>query len=294
MDKYQSLFVLGNPRSGTSLFRLMLTSHPAICVPPECGYIQWWFTTYKDWSEDDSVSLSKVRDYVKDVSISKKIETWNLDYHGLTELILKLKPKSYAELSLCAIIQYAKQTGKAPVYLGDKNNYYINHLDLLATVFPKAKYLIITRDGRDVACSYQALATIKSDSPYKPKLSTDINIIANEWASSNENLFLFRKKVGDQGAMMVRFEDLVLKAEFVLRQVCAFLDISYNDSMMHYHTQNKQFELEPAQLIEWKAKTLEVPDKSNIYKYKNLLSAADTAVFNAVAGSTLSKLGYEL
>ena len=36
MDK---VFILGNPRSGTSLFRLMLNSHSMINATPECGFL---------------------------------------------------------------------------------------------------------------------------------------------------------------------------------------------------------------------------------------------------------------
>ena len=33
------VFVIGNPRSGTTLLRLMLTGHPGIAIPPEGGFL---------------------------------------------------------------------------------------------------------------------------------------------------------------------------------------------------------------------------------------------------------------
>jgi hypothetical protein len=41
MDRVQwqePIFILGNPRSGTSLLRLMLHSHSEICIPPESHF----------------------------------------------------------------------------------------------------------------------------------------------------------------------------------------------------------------------------------------------------------------
>ena len=46
-------FILGNPRSGTTLLRLMLNSHPKLGVPPECGMIQWWNEKYKNKNLQD-------------------------------------------------------------------------------------------------------------------------------------------------------------------------------------------------------------------------------------------------
>ena len=46
--KDTNLFIIGNPRSGTSLFRIMLSCHPEIIVPPECGFIQWWHDKYQN------------------------------------------------------------------------------------------------------------------------------------------------------------------------------------------------------------------------------------------------------
>ena len=44
------VFVLGSPRSGTTLLRLMLTCHRHIVVPPECGFCVWLYPQFQDWS----------------------------------------------------------------------------------------------------------------------------------------------------------------------------------------------------------------------------------------------------
>ena len=42
-------FILGNPRSGTTLLRVILHSHENIIVPPECGFLTWLYKDYYDW-----------------------------------------------------------------------------------------------------------------------------------------------------------------------------------------------------------------------------------------------------
>jgi hypothetical protein len=291
MDRYNPLFILGNPRSGTSLFRIMLTSHPDICIPPECGFIQWWIKKYRNWGIVDSKSDARVEEFVQDIAVSKKIETWNLNTNELADLILIEQPSSYSEICLCVILQYARQTGKIPKYLGDKNNYYVNHLDLLSEIFPQASYLIISRDGRDVACSYLDVVKLATDSIYKPKLPADMRQIASEWATNNEQLLDFRDR--HKKVLFVRFEDLVIQTEQELKRVCTFLNIEFDDSMINYHTRNKELKLEPDQMLDWKKKTLELPDKNTVFRYKHDLGKTEINMFNDIAGSTLAKLGYE-
>ncbi|MDE2234040.1 MAG: sulfotransferase, partial [Gammaproteobacteria bacterium] len=45
----EPFFVIGSPRSGTTLLRLILTSHPQIVVPPECGFVTWLYPTFGEW-----------------------------------------------------------------------------------------------------------------------------------------------------------------------------------------------------------------------------------------------------
>ncbi|WP_423818734.1 sulfotransferase [Salinimicrobium sp. TIG7-5_MAKvit] len=288
------IFILGNPRSGTSLFRIMLTSHSLISVPPECGFIQWWYNKYKDWSLANSQSTSHVISFLGDLASSKKIETWNLNYQSLERLILKEQPKNYSDLCLLVLKQFSIQTkSNAVQYLGDKNNYYIHYLELLEALFPNAKYILIIRDGRDVACSYLNIGKINTSSVYKPQLTTDIKSIAEEWMSNNNRVLKFfaNKK---QNSISLRFEDLLLDPKMELLKICDFLSIPFDEAMLNYAELNKDRKLEPSELMDWKKKTLEKPDVSNISKFKKELSTKEINHFEAIAGNRLLEYGYEL
>jgi len=56
----------------------MLNSQKSIVIPPECGFIQWWFDRYRNWN-----SRSNLAEFIEDLKTSKKIETWELDFEGL-------------------------------------------------------------------------------------------------------------------------------------------------------------------------------------------------------------------
>ena len=283
------IFILGNPRSGTSLLRIILSSHSKICIPPECGFMQWWWDKYKNWNKADSNSKELVSNFLVDLATSKKIETWRLNYQELRDLILKDRPDDYADLCKTVVKQYAKQKGKQPIILGDKNNYYINHLDFLKMAFKRAYFLGIIRDGRDVACSYLDLGKIP-DLKYKPELSTDIEQIALEWKSNNERILDFLDSAGKENGSIVRYEDLVLFPEMTIRQVCANLSMDFETNMLNYY----EHDLEPTEFLAWKQKTKQKPDATNIGKYLNQLSSADIACFNKISQSLLLRFNYQL
>src|SRR3546814_7662722 len=111
------IFVIGNPRSGTSLLRLMLTNHPEICIAPECGFLQWWYDRYFNWGLNDSRNEDKVDEFIKNFSQSRKIETWNISYQKLRNRIIEEQPRSYAELVSLPYLEYAdnKQIGREHV-----------------------------------------------------------------------------------------------------------------------------------------------------------------------------------
>lgn len=282
-----SFFILGNPRSGTSLFRLMLNSHPNMIVPPESGFLQWWYNKYKDWNIDNSRDEKKVEKYVNDVLTSKKIEDWNLDQVGIIKEIIDNKPKNYGELS--SIIYFCYNKSKLEIQLiGDKNNYYIHHLKLINSIYPKAKYIHLIRDGRDVACSYKKMNSMKSKSVYKPNLPFDLKEIAIEW---NNNITKIDEFVKNKEHLIIKYEDLISNTESVLGMVCNFLGVKYAKTMLNFYEPNLNDE--PKSTQDWKMKTFEPVDRKNKNKYLKLLNKKEIDDFNKISDKIFKKYGYE-
>jgi len=289
----EKVFILGNPRSGTSLFRLMLNAHPQIISPPECGFLHWWYSKYKDWNSSYNAS-HEIDTFILDVKSSKKMEDWNLDFDKLKQNIIQKNPQNYSELGEVVYLLFAEQKGKKPLIIADKNNYYTNHLDDLKEIWPTAKYILVIRDGRDVACSYFNIEKLVTDSPYKPKLSNDINTIAREWVDNNNNIIDFINSFDDARGLIVRYEDVVTSPEFFLAKVCSFLGVDFNQEMLTYYIKNAEQQDEPSSTLDWKMKTLEKPDENNIGKYKAELSKENCNEFNAIAESLLEKFNYKI
>lgn len=287
----KKVFILGNPRSGTSLLRLMLNVHSNIISPPESGFLHWWFGKYKNWSWNE-ISKDQLDNFIQDLSSSKKIETWNLNYSQLKEYLIINKPESYSKLGELIYLFYANSLKKYPKIIVDKNNYYINHLDDLKKIWGDAYFIFLIRDGRDVACSYIDIKNIETTSPYKPILTDKIEKIAMEWSSNNENILQFLSKMSNNRYLIVKFEEVILHTEYKLNEVCNFLDVDFEYNMLNYYKLENHNE--PDLTIDWKKKTLIPPDIKSIGRYKINLNTDDIRKFNVIARDTILKFNYEV
>lgn len=292
IEYWNPIFVIGNPRSGTTLLRLMLNNHKNIIIPPECGFAIWWYDKYKNWSAADCENEASITSFISDLSVSKKIETWNLDFDSLRRFIQSDRPQSYAELVDHVYRFYAKMIGKNALRWGDKNNFHTSHLDKISQLFDTAQFIIIVRDGRDVACSYRALKSKNINSQYAPNLPTEIPAIANEWVTNNNKIIRFMKN--HPNYYMVKYENLVTTPRIVLAEICDFLKEDFDDEMLMYYEKNNTEHQEPVEFLQWKEKTLLEPTTSEIGKYKHILSNDEICFFEQIAGPTLAFFGYLL
>ena len=187
----------------------------------------------------------------------------------------------------------AEMRGKKPKCWGDKNNYYIHHLEELVILYPKAKFIHLIRDGRDVACSYKNLKKIDSKSPYFPHLTDDIEAIAHEWSANNQKIEDFLKDRSSENVLTIRYEDLLLDLKGTCEAVCRFLNVSFDPTMLRYYELNTKNAIEPSQTLDWKKKTLQQPDTAKIGQYKAQLSSEELKTFHSVAQTTLTTYHYE-
>lgn len=279
------IFILGNPRSGTSLFRIILNAHPNVVIPPESGFLQWWYPKYKNWNMSN-FTKNEIICYVQDVLTSKKIEAYQMNSQQLSSYIFEFQPKNYAELSACIYLFYGRQ--KELKIWGDKNNYYINHIPLIKEIYPNAKFIHLVRDGRDVACSYKQLEqSIDLNAKYRPQLKTDCQEIAKEWVDNNN---LIEKEIIDAQALLIRFEDVILSFEQTMRSVLTFLGLPWSDQLHDYPSYND----EPTDTLLWKMNTFKKPLANSIERYKYDLDFSEIRAFNEIASKTLVDYKYKI
>ena len=283
------LFILGNPRSGTSLLRLMLTCHPDIIIPPESHFFLWLEEKYSNWKFTDGLDT-----FLVDLYNSTKFETWEIPKDELKKYLLGLNINSYSELIEEIYLFYGKLHKKKNVKVwGDKNKLWKEKLGSIRKYYPSAKFIHLVRDGRDVACSFKELFLNKSKSKYAPDLPGEIVAIAERWSLNINAISFFLKNIEANNKMIVKYEELINYPEDTLKVISNFLELPFDGKMLDYVKENSNEVYEPLEFLEWKRKLNQIPDKKNIGKYKELLSSKEVKVFEKISSSELTKFGYE-
>ena len=228
------IFIIGNPRSGTTLFRIMLTSHKDIIIPPECGFAAWFYEKYKNWGQ---IGFNKelLKDFMKDLMSARKIEFWDINEKEIFKFILKKKPTSYSKLVSYIYIWYAKTHNKVIKRWGDKNNFYLNYIPILKKMFPSAFFIHLVRDGRDVAVSYKNLSKQNFKSNYAPKLPNKIEDIVNDWKNNINTIYQSFKLIKSENNYLLKYEDLVYNPKLELQKLCNKLGEEFDLSMLNYY-----------------------------------------------------------
>lgn len=286
------LFIIGSPRSGTSLLRLIMTSHTQVLIPPECGFITWLHNKYGSWCSSDSNDSIRLECFLDDLFECKKMDTWMMNREDVKKQILINHPSTYSELCSIIYLSYAISTERDFQLWGDKNNFYLNHLDELHSLYDNARFLHIVRDGRDVACSYREVMSGKTDSPYAPKLETNISDISIEWSNNVLKIDSFMTKLPIDRAMTIKYEDLVSDPENIINSVCRWLSIPFEASMINYYKENKSKKLEPEMTLDWKKRTLEPISNATVGRHARLLTSEDQYKFKELANIALKRFNY--
>lgn len=151
------------------------------------------------------------------------------------------------------------------------------HLSSLETHFSESKYILLVRDPRAVISSY-------IDNGWG--LATNVYTGALRWSEEVRKQLDFADRVKNN-CIMVKFEELILEPENVLRRVCSHLAIPYQEEMLRYHHN-------PLEFFENKSNrnTQQPPDIKNIGHWRDKFSKRQVAMINKLCEPLMNELGY--
>lgn len=178
---------------------------------------------------------------------------------------------------------------------GNKTTKNISHMSFIFKLLPEARFIHIIRDGRDVALSVSK----QYFGPYS------IREAAEWWVSKIKEA---RRQIDDlEYYMEIRYEDLVLHTEAVLKEVCRFIELSWNPVMLDYYKTSEARLNELHDLVDRDGKSLKgenrrgkhsltskPPQSDRIGSWKKEMTESDKEWFEKVAGTLLESLGYEV
>lgn len=286
------VFVVGNPRSGTTLFRLILTAHSRVGIAPETAFIVRLYPKYGHVKRFDDQTLQRLEADLNSPAIDLEGH-WKVTTSELFAPRDEFLGRSYPEVcaQLYRRFHLARGLGTVEIW-GDKNNAYGNYLDVLNHLFPTARFIHVVRDGRAVLNSYKKLQ--KDDGhKYAPVLPRAAHSVALRWVDMVDRIDRHMTRKLKNRQLTVRYEDVLHDFEPTMGKVCQFLGIAYEDVMREFDQVNRKFELEPRE-YGWKENTFKPLDRDKTESWRTELDPREIEIFEREAAGTLTRFGYRL
>uniref|UniRef100_A0A7E4UU72 Protein-tyrosine sulfotransferase n=1 Tax=Panagrellus redivivus TaxID=6233 RepID=A0A7E4UU72_PANRE len=193
------LFVGGIPRSGTTLMRVLLDTHPDI----RCG--------------EETHILPTLLDFVDHFRKQKRMKL-----AGVTPEIF--------DMATAAFISTVMQLHGPPAeIICNKDPFMLKHTRKLAQMFPEAKFILMLRDGRAAVHSMivrkVAVANYDRRNPWQ---------MLQMWNENLKSMFSQCVILGPNRCLPVYYEKLVLSTEQQMRRITNFLGIEWTGNFLEH------------------------------------------------------------
>lgn len=271
------VYIIGVGRSGTSLLMTLLNAHSQIAFTPETHFLRFYLgnNTIKKTIEQRGVTafqqLLEQDDYFKRLPFS----TTAL----LTPYLNKAKPfeldKVYADLLALYL------NGKGKTLIGDKDPRYIDYLEVIHAIFPKARIIHIYRDPRDVVLS-KTKAEWSAHRPYW--MNAIISQIQIERGRKKA------KQLFGEQYYELSYESLLQNAQNCLTDLLRFLNLEFESSM--FDLRKSASELVDESEMQWKDNTFRPLQGDNIEKWRKQLSPTQIKTIEIICKEWFNELGY--
>ena len=248
------IFVVGTMRSGSTLLRLLLDSHPNIAIGEETGFggglsaartIPGW-RYGSEWSSRIGWTREELDARLRDL------------YSGMFER--------------SALSQGKKRWG-------DKTPFHSWHMTDLAEVFPEAVFVAITRHPAAVVTSL------------KKKFHYAVPEASDYWTSTNLEVLRQGLDLGSDRFVAIRYEDVVRTPEPTLRALVAWLGEPWSDDLLRH--QEVQAAKGAPRLVDGSTSTREPIDPQKASAWQQALTPAEVATVVERTGEVARFLGYE-
>lgn len=280
------LFVVGCPRSGTTLLQRMLDHHPKLAVSNDTHFITRCIEKTVSRPIDEVIRRG-------DLPLTEKLVETVRTYHRFARLGLPRdmvtqsarESQTYCEFVSALYERFCRMHNKS--LSGEKTPDYSRHIRLLHVLFPWARFLHIIRDGRDVALSALEWAHERKG-PGRMELwkSEPIGVCALWWAWLVGTGREQGHRIEPSLYCEVKYESLVSSPRNTLAEVTRFLHVPFSTHMLLYFEGRVNKRRGKSAKSDW------LPPTRGLRDWRTQMRTRDLELFEALAGRQLSLLGY--
>jgi hypothetical protein len=276
------VFIVGCPRSGTTLLQRVVNAHPRLAIINQSKWIPGLLKKVTHWSSADLVTGDMIPRLLKNTRLTQKLGIGPEDL----EPLLATGPLPYARFVSGVFDLYGRAQAKSLV--GDKTPIYVRNIRLLHRLWPEARFVHLIRDGRDVCLS------TTNWKKKQARLTQRFVTWRDDAVSTSAMRWLWNVRLGREAGLPLgsrlyyelRYEALVHRPADECARLCAFLGVPYDDAMLRFHEGRTQADPTLDAKKAWR------PITPGLRDWRTQMPAADLERFEAIAGGLLDELGY--
>ncbi len=258
------IFVGGVPRSGTTLLRVILDTHPEIFCGTELRVVQALASLWNSCRDSIRPPLSAA--------------------YLLPNDALRA---TFADLIAAFLQPGWLRSGKPRV--AEKTPWNLLVFPQLRELFPNSALIHVVRDVRDVVASrLEVDRRIAGDDAIDTVVMASLR--AGEWVEAMRlRLSILADPILTQAYYELRYESLVSDPKSVLPPLFEFIGVEFHESVLSFHRVARNV----AGTEEWSAAKVQRPlFTTSIGRWRQSLMPAELAAVLAAAGPALEQLGY--
>ncbi len=212
------IFLVGVPRSGTTLLQRMLDAHPQVAIAPETFFVRKFGERRKHYGRlDDARHRTKL---LRDLTALPEFAEMGLDAADFTARLVD-RDLEYEDVFAELLDAYRRKRNKPQV--GEKTPNHLLAMQRLEGWFPNARFVHIVRDPRAVTESWRNVPFTNGS------LETDAEVWRRYLETSRKARPLHAPYVE------VRYENLLANPEAELRRMCTAIHLDFDWAMLAYH-----------------------------------------------------------
>lgn len=206
-------FIVGVPRSGTTLLASILNRNSQVCVTPETHYYSCFHNRVGHESFLNANWPASVRRCLYSLNGLREMR---LSFEDIIDAAYSRKTRAGLLSSIGEL--YAAKHGKR-LWI-EKTPQHMLYLPEILNDFPQARIINILRDGRDVALSLSQVDWANPGFLHNLHQWSEELEAAEPHVSNNPH------------CLTIRYEDLLSTPEATVAKVCGFLGIEYEEKML--------------------------------------------------------------
>jgi hypothetical protein len=272
--------MIGTPRSGANLLRLMLNELPRVAAPHPPHILQRMMPLVPNYGD-----LEKRENFAQLIEdVCRLVELNPVPWEGVTldRADIERRSRRRTLMGVYEAVYDAMAAAWEARSWCCQSLSNVAYLPQIEAHYRSPRYIYLHRDGRDVAVSSRKTVTGEKHFYH----------LAREWATTQLLAIGLRERIGTNRFFSISYESLTSQPELTMRQLCKFLGVRFSPTMLDFYKSDEARRAAESNDL-WSNVARPVM-AGNTRKFLHEASEEDIRLFESVAGNVLTTLGYEL